>query len=140
MKEYLIDTNIFLRFLVRDDEKSAEDCRRFLQLVRLGKIKAFTTTINIIEMGWTLNSYYKLNKAQVLKALRGVINLRGLEIRDGYDLRSALSLWEQENIKFVDAIISSLDGKDAKVVSYDKDFDRTKMQRVEPHDVLSLYS
>lgn len=57
----------------------------FLKAVKKNKIDAFTSTIVLTEIVWTLNSYYQFKKNETIKAYKSIINLRGLEICDQYD-------------------------------------------------------
>ncbi len=137
--KYFIDTNIFLRALTKDDTKKYHHCVSFLELVREGKIKAYTATIVFAESAWTLRSFYKLAKKDVVKALKGTANLKNLSIIDNYNLLYALNLYENHNVKFINAIVASLEPiKEEKmvVVSYDKDFDQLGVERKEPQNLI----
>lgn len=135
---YFIDTNIFLRVLVKEDNKTFNDCFQFLNLVRDGKINAFTSGTVIAEINWTLLSFYKFTKEETLTALKGVLNLKSLKFNNEADLYLAAELYENFNIKFIDALIASnhlIYNKKAVVVSYDKDFDKLKLLRKEPNAI-----
>ncbi len=138
--DYFIDTNIFLRLLVEDEKKTFDDCFKFLELVREGKIKAFTSSIVLAEVCWTLLSYYQFSKEKTVKALRSILALKNLKITDNFDPRLAIELYEGESVKFIDSLIASLArSKDRKtvVVSFDKDFDKLNIKRIEPGKIVS---
>lgn len=46
---YFIDTNIFLRVL-KEDNKTFKDCFDFLDMIRDGKIKAFTSDFTRLSL------------------------------------------------------------------------------------------
>lgn len=64
------------------------------------------------EIAWTLLSYYKFSKPEVVKALRGIVNLRGLSIIDKFQF-----------------------SKNWIIVSYDHDFDKIDIKRMEPGQI-----
>jgi len=136
---YFIDTNIFLRTLIKEDEKSFKDCYFVLNLIKENKIKAFTSTLILAEIDWVLESFYKFEKSEVVRALKSILKLKGLRIIDKMNLKFALELFETKNIKFIDALIGSnpqIFQKKAIVISYDKDFDKISIKRKEPKEII----
>lgn len=136
--KYFIDTNIFLRTLIKEDEKSFKDCYQFLEAVRMNKIKGVTSCLVIAEIAWTLSSYYQFSRQDIAKALESVSNLRGLKVVDDYELPLALLFYRSKNVKFIDAMIASIEQVSAKkwtIISYDQDFDRLDLIRREPNQI-----
>jgi len=136
---YFIDTNIFIRVLVKDDEKLFQDCKKLLSLVREGKIKAFTSTLVLTEVDWVLEGYYQFEKEKAIKGLKGILKLKNLKFVDKFDFLLAIEIYEKYPIKFIDALIASnpqIFKKEAIVVSYDKDFDKIGVKRMEPGKIV----
>lgn len=135
-----IDTNIFLRVLVKDEEEQFNHCVEFLELVRKRKVKAFTSTLVLTEIAWTLLSFYEFPKSKVLQALDATLNLKNLKMVDDFDLQRALDLYRENKVKFVDSLLASLpeveQGK-MVMVSFDKDFDKLGVKRKEPQEIIS---
>ena len=141
MKEYncFIDANIFLRTLLRDEEKTFKDCLRFLFAVKKGKIRGFTSNLVLAEIAWTLLKFYKFPKEKIIKGLFSILKLKNLKITDEFDSFLALEIYKRFPIKFIDALIASnpkIYQKEVTVVSYDKDFDRIGVIRKEPKEIL----
>ena len=136
-----IDTNIFLRTLIREDERTHRECVAFLNAVRSGRVRACTSSLVIAEIVWTLKSFYKLHKVAVLEAVQGIAQLRHLRIEAQERVDVALELYATYNVKFIDALIASAEDVQngvVYVVSYDKEFDRIPgVVRKEPSEVLS---
>src|SRR3989344_6766914 len=127
MPKVFIDTNIFLRTLIKEDKESFKDCFQLLQNIKTNKLKGITSSVVLSETAWTLLSYYKFSKLEVVKALRSIVNLRGLSIVDKFQHEIAISLYEKNSIKFIDALIASnpdIFSKQWTVISYDHDFDK----------------
>ena len=134
-----IDTNIFLRALTADQEKEFHECVAFLKDVKAGKIKAFTSTLVLAELQWTLKSFYKFTKEETLTSLYGITSLKNLKILNDPDPTLGLELYRTHPVKLIDAFIASYDliqDKKMAIVSYDKDFDRLGVKRLEPRNFL----
>lgn len=139
MRQYFIDSNIFLRVMAREDERSFRECFDFLQIVESGKISAVTSSIVIAEVVWTLGSFYKMSKVKIVEALERMKGSRFFKLIDNYDFDLAFGYFSRYNIKFVDALIasnSSIQFKKWILVSYDKDFDKLGVIRKEPSQIL----
>lgn len=138
-KEYFLDTNIFLRLLVKDDPKKFKDCVNLFLKVREGKVCAVTSAIVLAEIVWTGTKFYKISKQEITEALRGVFKFKHLRISDEVDLLEAVSFYEEYNVKFADCLIAShnvVQKNGAVIISYDRDFDKMKIKRIEPKDLL----
>ncbi len=130
---YILDTNIFLRTLIKEDNQTFEDCINFLRLVKTNKIKAILPGVVLSEIAWVLKSFYKFPKSKVVKALKSMLKLSGLKIADNYDYKQTIKFYESKNVKYIDCLIASLvKNKNYSVISYDKDFDKLKIKRQEP--------
>jgi len=132
---YFVDTNIFLRTLVKEDEKSFRECYLFLDLIKKRKISAFTFSLVVAEIDWVLESFYKFDRSEVIRTLDSILRLRGLKIIDRVNPKLALKIFRDKNVKFIDTLIASnpaIFQKKVIVVSYDKDFDKIGVKRMEP--------
>lgn len=139
--KYFIDTNIFLRTLIKEDETSFKNCYHFLEAIRYNKIKGITSSLVMAELAWTLSSYYQFKREDIAKALESVSNLRGLKVVDGYQISLALLYYQSKSVKFIDAMIASIKQISAKkwtIISYDQDFDKLDLIRLEPNQIIGL--
>jgi len=135
---YFIDTNIFLRVLVKENEETFKECSKILNLVRQNKISVFTSSLVLSEIEWVLESFYNFEKQKVITALESIINLKALKVVDKFNPRLALEIFQKKNVKFVDALIASnpaIFQKKVIIVSYDKDFDKISIKRAEPKEI-----
>ena len=130
-----IDTNVFLRAIVKEDEQTFNECLSFLKAVSDEKIKAITSTLVFMEINFVLLSFYKFPKEKVQQVLESILDLPHLKIVDIFDMREAIEIYKKTKIKFVDCLLASLlKKKDFKIVSYDLDFDKLKIERLSPKD------
>lgn len=136
---YLLDTNIFLRVLVREDEHDFETCKRLLERVKTLKFSAVTAGIVLAELGWVLNSYYRIRRSEAAEKVLSVTRLGGLRVVDTYDWAGAMEIYRRNNVKFVDAVLASMPDVAKKtwtIVSFDQDFKKLPVKCVRPTDVL----
>lgn len=136
---FFLDANIFLRVLTGDDKKQFDECLKLLGLLKRNKIEAYTNTVVLAEIAWTLTSFYGITRKKVIDGIKSIINIRGLKIIDAYNHLKALDLYEKYSVKFIDALIAS--GNDVinrknVIVSYDRDFDKLPVIRQEPKAIL----
>jgi predicted nucleic acid-binding protein len=140
---YFIDTNIFIRVIVRDDEKKFKDCLQLLQLVKTHKIDAITSSLIKSEVEWVLRSFYKLSREEIIKQISYIENITTMVSLNVILDRNALGLYSKFPVKYVDAQIASIPeirNKEWTIVSYDHDFDKLGVKRLEPADVVKNFS
>lgn len=141
MKEssYFIDTNIFLRALVHDLPKQSIECVKLLSKMSSGNFRLVTSSLVMAEFAWTLKSYYRLDKEQIIEALQALRGIRNLKVHDQQNVGLGNELYATHPVKYIDALIAStpaLQSGDMRIISYDKDFDRLRVKRVEPSALL----
>jgi predicted nucleic acid-binding protein len=132
--KYFIDTNIFLRFLVGDVRKQYEGCRELLKKIKAGEISAVTSDLVIFELIWTLDSYYEKPKNEIIEMIHSLLEFPNLEIENKNLIVEALIIWQEKNIEFNDVYNYSWSKTKsiAKIISYDKHFDKLDLPRKEP--------
>lgn len=137
----LIDSNIFLRAFVRDDEKTWKSCVEVLNGVGERRIKAYIPTVIFAEVQFVLGSFYGFEKRQILTAVKSIAAIPNLRFHDDCSPPLAIELFENYNVKFIDCLLASSklvqEGKSA-ILSYDRDFDKLDVRRLEPKDILSV--
>lgn len=137
---YFLDSNIFLRFYANEGNKLViADCANLIDIIRIGKVKAKTSHLVISEVVWTLLSYYKASKEQVVKVINSIGSIPNLKIEDKFKTNVAHQLFEDKNVKYIDTLIASnpeIQTKKMAVISYDKDFDKLGVKRFEPKDLI----
>ncbi|HIC91380.1 MAG TPA: PIN domain-containing protein [Syntrophaceae bacterium] len=135
MRKKFIDTNIFLRYLIKDDSSKYHKCREVFKRAIEGKIYLATSGMVIAELIWTLLSYYKVSKADVIEKISIIISTENLYIHDKDIIADALVLYSRKNIDYIDAynaVFMKYHGVN-EIYSHDKDFDAIEgVKRLEP--------
>ena len=90
-----------------------------------------------------LKSFYGLQRQSLVKALMGIAAMKNLEIVDDLSYALAVKLFADHNVKFVDCLLASsrcIQERNAAILSFDRDFDKLGVRRVEPRDLLKEVS
>lgn len=137
-KEYFVDANIFLRVLVRENEKAHQECLKVIERIKRGEIRAHTATLVVAEISWVLSSLYRQPKSAVVRSLNSILKLSHLSVSDRYAIGWGMTLYERHAVKFIDAIIASHELLVAgmPIISYDKDFDKLGVKRITPAELI----
>ncbi len=136
--KYFIDTNVFLRVLIKEDPESFNAGLKLLGKVKKGSLKAVTSSLVLAEIGWTLSSFYKFEKEDVVRSIRSIIGLHGLVIVDKVDWLYALDSFSRKKVKLIDCLIASrkeIREKKWTVVTYDKDFEKLGIRNASPAEI-----
>ena len=133
-KQVFADTNIFLRFLTRDDVEKAEACRMLLEQAERGEVNLVISHLVLAELAWTLKSYYHLSRQEIAENLRELLNLRSIRVSHKALLLRAVQLYEQFNVDFTDAYnVAEMEKRSIRhIYSYDEDFDKLGVERIAP--------
>ena len=135
MEKKFIDTNIFLRYLTKDNPLMYDRCREIFKNAVKGKASLATSGMVIAELIWTLSSYYKVPKDDVIEKVSIIIGTENLYIPDKDIIADAIVLYSRKNIDYIDAynaVFMKYHGLD-EIYSYDKDFDMVEgIKRGEP--------
>ena len=112
----LVDANVILRLLLRDDTEMAE------QAVKVISEHKVTLRHEVIaEVVYVLQKVYGLPREEVSAALTRVISLENIETENADVLSEALSVFAKRNLDFVDCLLYSFNVvKGEGVFSFDK--------------------
>lgn len=136
---YLIDTNVFLRVFIRENEQAYQDCYQLLAKIKRGDLEACVHELVLVEIIWTLQSVYDQPKSAAIQLVESILNLHGLDVVAGFDLRRSLRLYQKFYVKYIDACLAAIDQIQQKkwaIVSYDADFKKLPVLWVKPGDLI----
>mgnify|MGYP001619903194 CR=1 FL=1 len=133
----LVDTNVFVRYLTKDDPRKAKASLNLLQKAKTGKVELYTTESAISEVVYVLESdrLYNLGKEEIVNMLLPILNIGKLKIVYKTSIIVALKIYEQSLLDFEDALLVAhafrLNAKE--IYTYDKGFDKIQgIKRLEP--------
>ena len=100
-----LDTNVLLRFLVKDDEVQGDRSARAIRQAAFRKEPVFLGPIVLCEMVWVLTSSYGYTRPEIAGALTQILDADGFEIADRDVVRAAIDDYRARNADFADCLI-----------------------------------
>lgn len=123
MGRYFIDTNIILRFFLKDNETQYPQAVKIFEKAERGKLNLWTTDLVILEVVWTLRRAYKYDRFTVKEKIENLLALPNFEVMNRKLILNALQDFANKNVDFADAYNFQLAKKAGKaILSFDKDF------------------
>lgn len=126
MKKFFVDTNVWLRYLLADKKKEFIDCQKFFISNEKGEFRLYTSTIVLLEIIYTLNSFYKIPRPKIISDIETILETRNLTLLEKTNFSEALSLFKRLSIKLADCLIASQLPKGVILCTYDNDFKKIK--------------
>ena len=113
-----IDTNIVLRYLLKDDPALSP---RALEIIAGND--CFVSRAALTEVVYTLESYYRSSRADIGRALDALLSVQRVTVEDRAVTERALA-WYKAGMDFGDAMIAASSHGSASVATFDRDFAR----------------
>jgi predicted nucleic-acid-binding protein len=113
-----VDTNVLVRYAVKDDREQATLATAFLAANRCFVLKTV-----ILELAWVLSSPagYDLPRETVHERLLHILGLPGIETEDAPNVAQALT-WYMEGMDFADALHLAGSAELAGFATFDRKF------------------
>ena len=102
-----IDTNVLVRFLVRDDEAQFEKARKLIKREVAAGRRVFVNQLVLMETEWVLRSRYAVPKNQIIAAISGLLDASDVQFEDEPAIEEALFIWKDSTADFADCLISA---------------------------------
>lgn len=106
MQKAVIDTNIIVRLIVKDDDRQRDACLRLLERARNRELILHLLPVSVLETVWILEKYYQLPKKKVRDYIEAILNTHEIACDMENVFKSAIAVYEEKNIKFADAVIA----------------------------------
>ena len=102
-----IDTNVLVRFLVKDDEAQFEKARKLIRREVAAGRRVFVNQLVLMETEWVLRSRYAVPKSQIIEAVSGLLNATEVQFEDESAIEEALFIWKDSIVDFADCLIGA---------------------------------
>ena len=102
-----IDTNVLVRFLVRDDEAQFEKARKLIKREVAAGRRVFVNQLVLMETEWVLRSRYAVPKNQIIEAISGLLDATDVQFEDEPSIEEALFMWKDTAADFADCLIGT---------------------------------
>jgi len=99
-----LDTNVLVRYIVRDDFAQAERADAVLNECTAEE-PGFVAIVSLTEMVWVLRSYYRMPKVALITCIERLFNAENLVMESAQAIRQALDRFAQAKCDFTDCLI-----------------------------------
>ena len=133
----LPDTNVIVRYLMKDDEAQYSKAKEFFDKVKSGSSKAIIIESVIAECIYVLTKFYKVPRSTAAESLSDILHYRGIANDDQKELIRALALFSERNIDIVDCILCvKAANADVSLFSFDDDLNKVETAQAKLHENL----
>jgi predicted nucleic-acid-binding protein len=102
-----LDTNVLVRFLVRDDEEQFNRARKLIRREAQTGEPVHISLLVLLETEWVLRSRYKLSKSEILDAFSELLSAVDMSFEDEPSIEEALFVWKDSSAQFADCLIGA---------------------------------
>ena len=105
MERRLVDANVILRYLLRDDEALFQKASDVLEKVRTGEERMVILEGVLTECVYVLLKVYGVDRPAIAEKLGGLFYYKGVANPDRQDLIDSITLFGQSHLSFVDCLL-----------------------------------
>ncbi len=127
MTTYFADANIFLRFILKDNELLAKKSRSYFTQAKDGKIIIIVLSEIILEIEYVLRKVYSIPRKEIASKLSDLINASYFKLNERSIYAQAMNIYKDITADLVDIflLLKSKEGN-GQVLSFDRDFQKLK--------------
>jgi predicted nucleic-acid-binding protein len=130
----LLDTNILIRFLTSDETQKFRGIYTLFESLEQGDFRVELKLIVLFQVIFVLKSFYSVPREEMATGMLGILKYKGIIVKEKKIVRRTIELWHDSKLDIVDCyLIACLEGDRQNILySYDRDFDKFKINRKEP--------
>ena len=125
-----VDTNVLVRYLVRDDPEQAEAARALLQSATAAR-PAYVCREVVVELVWVLERAYGCSKERIATILEELVATEGLVVEAADDVARAAFRYRSEAAGFSDLMVLAAAERAAALPVYTFDRKAVRLGAVE---------
>lgn len=124
-----IDTNVLVRFLVRDDKKQAEIVRDLFKQAEKNNETIFIPLLVVLETIWVLESVYEISREEIVDTFQELLLMPILSFESPSVLQNTLSTAQKNKIDLSDLLIAHSANSSGceSVLTFDKKASRSAL-------------
>lgn len=126
----LLDTNIWLRYIIKDNHEQYEATKKLIEANEFGILKIYTSSIIFLELSYVLKNVYHFKFDEILEVMDSIYHMKGITILHDTDLDRTLTYYKKYKIKFSDCLLVSQLPSEIIFVTFDIEF--TKIAELSP--------
>ncbi|MEW5744486.1 MAG: PIN domain-containing protein [Nitrospirota bacterium] len=98
-----IDTNVFMRFFVRDIESFYQKAKGLFERAEKGEVRLETSDLVIAEIVWVLESYYGFSRTEIKEVVDTILETKNIRVANHARVKEAAGLYVSGRMDFIDA-------------------------------------
>ena len=102
-----LDTNVLVRFLIRDDEAQFERACNLIRSEARRQEFVCISLLVLLETEWVLRSRYKLAKEAILETFSELLDAGDIRFEDEPTIARALFMWKNSSAQFAGCLIGA---------------------------------
>lgn len=119
----LVDTNVVVRFLVRDRSPEVAAAVRIFDRCGAGDLTLILLPTVLAECVYVLESFYEASRAKIQEGLTALLSSPAMEIEGRATLIDSLRRYAESNMHFVDCLLAATAAAtDVPVATFDRGF------------------
>jgi len=118
-----VDTNVLIRFFVRDDAKQAALASEFIRQAKKRDEKVLIDLVVLCELVWVLESGYGYSKVEIVSLLERILSTKQFEVQNSGIVWQAVDDFRTKSGDFADCIIGRININEGSRLT--ATFDRT---------------
>lgn len=127
MRTFFADTNLFIRFFLKDNALLTKKAKFYFLQARSKKIRLLIVSEIIPEIEYILRKVYQLTRKEIEKHLSSLVRTTYFEIERRNLWLEVLRIYPEIKVDLVDIFLFLIAKKEkAEVLSFDKDFRKLK--------------
>jgi predicted nucleic-acid-binding protein len=101
-----LDTNVLVRFLVKDDETQAEKVYTLFKQAETDKIYFYVPLLVVLETIWVLDSVYEIPRKEILDSINEILLMPILKFEAQTTIQRFIFLAGENKIDLSDVLIA----------------------------------
>ena len=119
MRGVLVDTNAWLRYLLRDNDIQYKEMSLLMKKMKKGEVELILTNEVVLEICYVLKSFYKIDKEKISKELSNLVLVKGIVANSIW--KAVLPIYSQKNLSLLDILMKCLASSNGwEVFTFDK--------------------
>lgn len=102
-----VDTNVLVRFLVRDDEPQFQRALKLIRREISAGRQVLVSLLVLLETEWVLRSRYSFKKEEIVNVFSGLLEAADIQFEDEPTVEEALFVWKDYGVGFADCLVSA---------------------------------
>lgn len=117
-----LDTNILVRYIVRDDLEQAKLASSYIRKCGDNETLIFISNVVLCELVWVIDVIYKYEKHQIIDTIEKILRTSQFVFEDISSAWQALNTYKKSKADFADALIGSTNKSAGceKTITFDK--------------------